>query len=295
MNRIQKILSKAERDGTATPFILPEPSPSEDPSDRPLISVTWPEAPSKAVAIPPPPLPHDVTEEPMAESPPSAANQRVVSAEPTSSLVAAQSTSSAAAEHYRLLRNRIVQVEADAPRRVILVTSPSAGDGKTVTVGNLGVTMARDCHGGVVIVDANLRRPRLHALLGIAREPGLVDVLTGTSTLDQALASLPELGLVALTAGGVHDRPGELLGSAAMRGLILDLRRRFERLLLDSAAADTVPIQSLADGVLLVVRAGRTARPAIDRALDLLPAAKVLGFVLNDSRTVGGAPGTSTA
>jgi Mrp family chromosome partitioning ATPase len=211
------------------------------------------------------------------------------------SLVAAHQPSSAAADHFRSLVHRIEQAGAGTPRRVILVTSPGPEEGKTVTVGNLGITLAKHVKGGVVIVDADLRRPRLHALLGIAREPGLVDVLTGTTPLDQALVSIPELGLSILPAGRTHGRPDELLGSAQIRGLIGDLRRRFERMLLDSAAADIAAVQAVADGVLLVVRAGRTTLPAIDRALGALPAARLLGLVLNDNPVAARASGNAMA
>jgi Mrp family chromosome partitioning ATPase len=210
-----------------------------------------------------------------------------VGTRPPASLIAALQPSSAAAGHYRSLGRRTEETGSGTPRRVIVVTSPGTGEGKTVTVGNLAVMMARESQRSVLLVDTDLRHPGLHTVLGIAREPGLVDVLTGSSRLDQALVSLPELGLSVLPAGKAHDRPGELLGSVPMREMIGDLRRRFERLFLDSAAADIGVIQPLADGVLLVVRSGQTTTLAVDRALSALPAAKLVGLVLNDTRTVG--------
>jgi Mrp family chromosome partitioning ATPase len=283
MSRVRKILLKAERDGTAAPFTIPEVPKSKRPPEPPSMPASPPTLAGDGGGTRVSPQDRAVTSEPAASPPPPPAVRAVSGAKPTAFLVAARQPASTAADHYRSLRDRMKEAEADIPRRVILVTSPGRGDGKTVTAGNLAVTLARDIKGGVLIVDAALRRPRLHALLGIAREPGLVDVLTGTSPLDQALVSLPALGLCVLPAGRAHGRPDELLASAQMRGLIGDLRKRFERLLLDSAATDTGTIQTMADGVLLVVRAGRTTMPAIDRALSVLPAARLLGLVLNDS------------
>ena len=93
--------------------------------------------------------------------------------------------------------------------------------------------------------------------------------------------------MIALPAGSPHARPTELLGSEPMRRLVENLARRFDRVVIDSTAAhfaDAGVLEPLADGVLLVVRAGRTSRPSIARALGLVPRAKLLGLVLNDSR-----------
>jgi receptor protein-tyrosine kinase len=205
-------------------------------------------------------------------------------------LVSALEPFSPAAERYRSLRARISLVEGDTPRRVLVVTSPSRSDGRTVTAGNLAIAMAQEFDRRAVVVDADLRHARLHTLLGVAREPGLVDVVSGAAGLDEALVSLPGQNLVVLPAGSVHTRPAELLGCAAMRRLLGLLSDRFDRVVVDAppaSVADTCALGPLADGLLLVVRAGRTRVTAIERAITGLPPGKLLGLVLNDSRAPG--------
>ncbi len=184
-------------------------------------------------------------------------------------MVAALQPFSPAAEQYRTLRTRIAQVESTGQRRVILVTSPGDGDGKTVTAANLALTMAQEFQRQVLLIDADLRNARLHECLGIAREPGLSDVLAGQASLDDALVSLSEYRVIALPAGSPHGRPTELLSSEPMRRLVENLGRRFDRVVMDSTAAhfaDAGVLEPLVDGVLLIVRAGRTSRPAVARS-----------------------------
>jgi Mrp family chromosome partitioning ATPase len=138
-------------------------------------------------------------------------------------------------------------------------------------------------------VDADLRNARVHELFGIRRQPGLVDVLTGVVPIDEALVALPGSRLVLLPAGSAHTQPTELLGSSQMRQLFEILRRQFDRIVVDSASAqsaDTGALQHAVDSLLMVVRAGHTPRPAIERALQTIPAAKLMGLVLNDSRSL---------
>ena len=210
-------------------------------------------------------------------------------------LVAAVDPFSAAAEQYRSLRTRIAQLDAESPRQVLAVTSPTRGDGKTLTALNLALSMAQEFDRRTLLLDADLRHARLHLLLGIPREPGLVDVLSGTTSMDEALVTLPGHRLQVLPAGAGHTQPAELLGSTPMRRLIDGLRRHFDRVVIDTApaqSADTGALECCFDGALVVVRAGRTTRPAIERALTAIPAAKLVGMVLNDSRAADGLTGS---
>jgi Mrp family chromosome partitioning ATPase len=119
-------------------------------------------------------------------------------------------------------------------------------------------------------------------------------VLSGAKAIDEALVTLPGHRLQVLPAGAVHTQPSELLGSGAMRRLVEGLRRHFDRVVFDCAAAETADAGALEpnlDGTLIVVRAGRTPKPAIERALAAVPAAKLMGLVLNDSRTADGLSG----
>jgi protein-tyrosine kinase len=282
MTRAQRILSKADRDGT-TRHIAPalERGELELLSDR-RSRFAWNPGEDTTTSVEEPTLPP-----PSRETSPPVAARPVFGATLDKDMVAALQPFSPAAEQFRTLRTRIAQVESAGQRRVILVTSPGSGDGKTVTVANLALTMAQEFQRQVLLIDADLRNARLHECLGIAREPGLSDVLAGEVSLDDALVSLSEYRVIALPAGSPHGRPTELLSSEPMRRLIENLGRRFDRVVIDSTAAhfaDAGVLEPLVDGVLLIVRAGRTSRPAVARALGLVPRAKLLGLVLNDSR-----------
>lgn len=295
MSRIQQILSKAERDGTTRRLALANESETR-PHDGAALPAGWRlTAGADRAAVR---ADRDLALEPLADLSPPLQARPVFGAKLHKLLVAARDASSPAAEHYRSLRTRIAQAESNATRRVLLITSPAVGDGKSLTAGNLALTMAQEFQRRILLLDTDLRSPRVHTLLGIAREPGLVDVLTGSSPLEDALVSLPELRLIVLPAGRAHGQPTELLGSGPMAQLVAALRRRFDRVLMDAAPAhlaDAGVVEPLADGVLLVVRAGHTPKPAIERSLGVLPASKLIGMVLNDSRGMGRAYGYRTA
>jgi capsular exopolysaccharide synthesis family protein len=283
MTRAHRILSKADRDGTTRHM-----APALERADIELLSdrrsrFAWNPgedlAPSAADETPLPQPPRELM--------PAVPARPVFGTTLDKDMVAALSPFSPAAEQFRTLRTRIAQVESAGQRRVILVTSPGAGDGKTVTAANLALTMAQEFQRQVLLVDGDLRNARLHECLGIPREPGLSDVLAGDVPLEDALVSLSEYRVIALPAGTPHGRPTELLSSEPMRRLIENLGRRFDRVVIDSTSAhfaDAGVLEPLVDGVLLIVRAGRTPRPSVARALGLVPRAKLLGLVLNDSR-----------
>jgi capsular exopolysaccharide synthesis family protein len=207
-------------------------------------------------------------------------------------LVAASAPHSLAAEQYRTLRTRLVQLEEGRARRVLLVTSPAKGDGKSITAANLALTMAQEFNRKVVLIDADLRRPTVHSLFGIPDQPGLVDVLGGSALLQDALVLLPDVHLAVVPAGRAPAQPAELLGSAAMRRILEALRSRFDRVIVDVPPviplADVGVLAPQCDGVLLVVRAGVTPKPLIERALNAFEGERLLGVVLNESG--GGEP-----
>jgi capsular exopolysaccharide synthesis family protein len=202
-------------------------------------------------------------------------------------LVAAIAPTSLAAEQYRSLRTRLKRVENGRALRTIAVTSPAKGDGKSLTAANLALTMAQEFQQRVLLMDADLRRPAVHGMFGLQEGPGLGEVLMGVADLDHALVRLPEHHLTVLPAGMPPNNPGELLGSAAMRRVLDTLRTRFDHILIDvppvSPLADLQILAPLVDGLLLVVRAGITPKPAIERALAGLDSTKVLGLVLNEA------------
>ncbi len=283
MSRIQDILSKAERDGTTrrTRALV---------DDRPVTPpVTIPVRPPQAAYEPPvrtatatAPAWHGpataTTVEPEARSAVGTLDSR---------LVAALAPQSLAAEQYRSLRTRITRAENGRAVRAIVVTSPNKGDGKSLTAANLAITMAQEFQQRVLLVDADLRRPAVHRMFGAPEGPGLSDVLMGAADLDQGLVHLPAYHLTLLPAGAPPSHPAELLGSASMRRVLDTLRTRFDRILIDmppvAPLADLHIVAPMVDGVLMIVRAGVTPKPAIERALSGLDMSKVLGLVLNEA------------
>ena len=281
MSRIQEILSKAERDGTVrrtralfddgrvAPAIpnSPRPAPAPVQAFEPAVHQRTP-AWTPAVTE---------TEAPPAEVPNGLDRH----------LVAALAPQSLAAEQYRSLRTRIKRAENGRAVRAIVVTSPNKGDGKSLTAANLAITMAQEFQQRVLLMDADLRRPSVHRLFGVPEGPGLVDVLKGAVELSQAMVELPDHHLTLLPAGSTAMHPGELLGSAMMRRVLDTLRTRFDRVLIDmppvAPLADLHIVAPMVDGVLMIVRAGVTPKPAIEGALSGLDITKVLGLVLNES------------
>lgn len=279
MSRIQDLLNKAERDGTAR-------------RTRGLGEEAI------AAATPPPPREAVRTALPAWAAQPSAASRTATLEPPVPEhfpsavaldqhLVAALAPQSLPAEQYRSLRTRIKLAENGRGMRAIAVTSPGKGDGKSLTAANLALTMAQEFQQRVLLLDADLRRPAAHQLFGIANTPGLADVLAGTADLNQALVSLPEYHVTILPAGAPPGHPAELLGSSAMRRVFDTLRTRFDRILVDlppvAPLADVHIVSPLVDGLLMIVRAGVTPKPAIEQALSGLDGAKVLGLVLNEA------------
>jgi capsular exopolysaccharide synthesis family protein len=202
-------------------------------------------------------------------------------------LAAAHAPQSLAAEQYRSLRTRIKNAEHGRAMRAIVVTSPNKGDGKSLTAANLALTMAQEYQQRVLLVDADLRRPTIHRLFGIGDTPGLADVLVGGAALDDAIVSIPQHHLAVLPSGVLPSHPAELLGSTAMRRAVDALRSRYDRVIVDmppvAPLADVSIALGMVDGLLMIVRAGVTPKPAIERALSGLDAGKVLGLVLNDA------------
>ncbi|MBS1817938.1 MAG: CpsD/CapB family tyrosine-protein kinase [Acidobacteria bacterium] len=202
-------------------------------------------------------------------------------------LITANSANSAVAEQYRALRTRIVHADPLSPVNVVLLTSAGRGEGKTLTAGNLGLTMAQEWQRRICIVDADLRRPQMQRLFGLPDGPGLCDVLAGRASIEEALITLEEHGVTILPAGHVPAHPAELLGTTAMRRTLETLRTQFDRVVIDAAPAvplaDVSILAPLVDRVLLVVRAGVTTRPAIQDAVSAIDSAKLLGFVLNEA------------
>jgi polysaccharide biosynthesis transport protein len=193
---------------------------------------------------------------------------------------------SAVAESYRVLRTNLIFSSAEMSGRVLVVTSANPGEGKTTTVVNLASSLALN-GAKVLAVDADLRRPTMHQHFGIAKTPGLSDLIVGKCQASESIQTTRLKGLQVLPCGYVPPNPAELLGSAAMRQVIGALRSHYDWVLIDTppvlAMADTPVLCPLVEGVILIVGAEVSGRPALQRAVDQVVSVggKVIGVVLN--------------
>ena len=193
---------------------------------------------------------------------------------------------SVAAECCRSIRTNILFMSPDRPLKTMVVTSPSPQEGKTTTAINLGVTMA-EAGGRVLIVDTDMRRPRLHRSFGVPNQTGISSVIVGKATLDEAIKHTDVPNLDVLPCGPVPPNPSELLHTDRFGVVLADLAKLYDRIILDSpptsAVTDPAVLGNLADGVVLVIKAGETTREAAMHARRQLATAKarLFGVVVN--------------
>jgi len=195
------------------------------------------------------------------------------------------------AEAFRQLRTNVQVFAVDRDRKLILVTSANPGEGRTTTVCNLGLTMAK-AGARVLVVDADLRSPSVSHYLGIADTPGLTDVLESELPITSAVRPVGQT-LDALPSGLCPPNPSELLGSQRMTDLLQSLRKTYDVVLIDTPpvlpVTDAAVLALRVDAVLVVAREGRThlqdARAARD-ALDIA-SGRMLGSVLTMARQTG--------
>lgn len=190
------------------------------------------------------------------------------------------------AESIRRLRTNLQFVDVDSGPRSILVTSSVPSEGKTTTVVNLAVALA-DAGSRVLLVDADLRRPSVAPVMGLEGSAGLTTVLIGQAGLQDVVQPWRDGKLDVLTSGPVPPNPSELLGSAAMAGLLRDLTATYDVVLLDSPpllpVTDAAILSRRAGGTLVVVGTDRIHKAELHEALGALEAvdAHVVGLVLN--------------
>ncbi len=211
------------------------------------------------------------------------------------------------AEAYRALRTSIQFQRMERGGKVLVVTSPTLQEGKTTTIVNLALTMAQSGQ-KTLLVGANMRRPSIHRFFGIAREPGLSDILVGNAQwrdcvrgvadilmgrfeMEDIMASPGLDNLHIIEAGPIPGNPSELLSTAAMRDFIQAVSAEYDIVLIDTPpilpVTDSAIVAGQVDGVLLVYQAGKVGRLVLKRAKAHLESAraKVWGIVLNDLQT----------
>ena len=206
-------------------------------------------------------------------------------------LITLQERQSPIAEAYRHLRTSLLFSSAGKPPQTILVTSSQPSEGKTTTAINTAITLAQS-DADVVIIDCDLRRPRIHNYFGLENSQGLTNYLSGernTENLLKPCHNLPRLKII--TSGPIPPNPAELLSSNEMKNLLQFLKGRFKHVIIDSPPAisftDAAILSTLADGVVLVAMAGKSSIHLMRRFKQRLGniGARIYGVVLNGIKT----------
>jgi capsular exopolysaccharide synthesis family protein len=189
-------------------------------------------------------------------------------------------------EAFRAVRTNVLFSSADDGGRSIAVTSTGPGEGKTVISSNLAIALAQAGQ-RVLLIDGDMRKPRVHTLLGISQQPGLSNVLVGTVKPSRAMHKTSVPNLWALPAGVSPPNPAELLGAKRFKEFLATVNQFFDWVILDTppvmAVTDPCVVAHATNGVLFVVGAEMTSRHAAARAIEQLQNAKgrFIGGVLN--------------
>jgi capsular exopolysaccharide synthesis family protein len=196
---------------------------------------------------------------------------------------------SAAAEQYKILREQMRRLQGETGARSFAVTSPVKQDGKTMVAVNLASSIALGFDQPVLLIDGDLRSPDIHRYFGLQRSPGLSEYLTsgGNGNVVSYVQETFLPGLQVLPAGKPHELVSELLANGRMRNLMDEIRAAFPH---HQIIVDTPPVLSTADplvltrqveGVVMVVRAGKTPRDHLLKAIQCLNSDKLMGIILN--------------
>ncbi|MCI0520640.1 MAG: polysaccharide biosynthesis tyrosine autokinase, partial [Chloroflexi bacterium] len=203
-------------------------------------------------------------------------------------LITAAMPRSPVAEAFRSLRTNLQFASVDYPLHSLLVTSPSPSDGKSTIAANLAIVLAQGGH-QVALVDADLRRPNVHKIVGLPNRRGVSSLFVQPHVdLNGSLQQTAVTGLTAMTAGDIPPNPAELLGSEKMIDILGKVRERVDVVVVDSppvmAVTDSAVLASRVDGVLLVLKPGSTNLAAARQAVEQLRrvGANILGVVLNE-------------
>jgi len=203
-------------------------------------------------------------------------------------LVSLLTPTSAEAEQYRTLCCAVEQAHNDSNLRVVAVTSPGAGEGKTLTAINMAATLAQTPNTGVLLIDADLRQPSIADRLGLDdfQAPGFIEAIHDPSlTLKSVARRLPAFNISVVTAGQSLDSPYEALKSPRVESLIEEARAAYDYIVVDTPPVIPVPdcrvIARWVEGFMIIVAAHQTPRKLLEETLNVFEPSKVLGIVFN--------------
>lgn len=195
-------------------------------------------------------------------------------------------------EIFSALRSRILHpIDGRPVPKTLMVTSAMPNEGKSFIAANIAISFAHGMDQHALLVDCDLRKPSLASLFGLFRETGLVDYLRDTKSLPQIICKTSVNKLSMVPSGKPPINPSELLSSGRMIDLVDELANRYEdrTIIIDSppalAAAESLVLAKQVDGVVVVVRQGKSNKAQVQKVLDLMATGKVIGLVFNDYKT----------
>lgn len=195
-------------------------------------------------------------------------------------------------EIFKNLRSRILHPsDAKTRPKTVIVLSAAPNEGKSFVTANLGISIAMSLNHYCLMVDCDLRRPTLSSLFGIDNSRGLVNYLTEEQDIEELMTGTSLDNLTLLPSGKSPPNPAELLGSARMRSLVIELSDRYaDRIILFDcpptlSASETIVLAGQMDGVIIVVREGGASKTHIKKLVDSIDSSKLLGIVFNGYTT----------
>ena len=198
---------------------------------------------------------------------------------------------SLASEAYRTLRTNLLYGPVDAPPKVVVLSGPTSGVGKTTVCANLGIVLAQ-VDKKVLILDCDLRKPTVHKIFDLKNTLGLVNVLAGERRIEEIMQA-PQAGLKVVTAGPTPPNPTELLDSQSFAQFLNQVRGEFDHVLIDappvSIVSDPLILGRQGDGVLLVIDTEHAQKKAVRKAIHHLRnvGANILGMIMNKTQSHG--------
>jgi exopolysaccharide/PEP-CTERM locus tyrosine autokinase len=203
------------------------------------------------------------------------------------SLVTLTLPNSIEAEQFRLLKNNILFPEKGTPPRSIMITSASPGEGKSFVASNLAVSIAQNIDEHVLLMDCDLRSPKIHSIFKLPQAPGLSEYLSKAKPLSSLLVKSFINKLTILPAGTLPKNPSELLSSEQMRRLIHEVRLRYSDryIIIDTPppyiTSEANALARQVDGVIMVVRHGKTRKKDVEDIINIYGKDKIIGVVQN--------------
>ncbi len=190
-------------------------------------------------------------------------------------------------EQYKSLVTNLLSLNKGKPPHVIVITSSIASEGKSVTALNLAITLSHAIQKPkILLIDADMRKGKIISYLGVGEHKGLSEYLTGEASLEDIIFNIDIEHLNFIACGAVASHPADILASSRMKDLLRDLRTQYDYILIDTPpvipVTDSAILGAIADGVILVIKAGETQRGIIGRSCELLNQAhaKIIGHVL---------------